>query len=57
MTVLEPSEDEDFKLAPQDEAVLLESIREAEADEWTNGSEVLRELGSMTDAQPSPTKP
>ncbi len=45
MLVPEPSEEQGFKLGPKEEAALLESIREADAGELIDGTEVLRELG------------
>ncbi len=47
VTVLvpEPAGEHGFELGPEDEAVLLESIREADAGHLIDGDEVLRELG------------
>ncbi len=47
VTVLVPEDsgEEGFELRPEDEAALLESIREADAGELIDGDEVLRELG------------
>ena len=47
VTVLvpDPLDDQGFELGPEDEAALLESIREADAGELIDGDDVLRELG------------
>jgi hypothetical protein len=46
VTVLAPDNDESFELSPEDESLLLESIREAEQGHVIEGAALLRNLGS-----------
>jgi hypothetical protein len=46
VTILVPGEDEFVKLSPIEEASLLEAIAEAEAGDFVDGEQVLRELRS-----------
>ncbi len=47
VTVLAPSHDETVKLSPEEEASLLEAIAEADAGDFVDAEEVLRELRSQ----------
>ena len=44
VTVLAPEGDETFELAPEEETKLLAAIAEAEREEATNASDVLRQI-------------
>ncbi|HME69548.1 MAG TPA: hypothetical protein VKM54_06725 [Myxococcota bacterium] len=46
VTVLAPDRDESFDLSPEDESLLLESIREAQHGHVVEGATLLRDLGS-----------
>jgi len=46
VTVLAPDRDESFDLSPEDESLLLESIREAQRGHVVEGATLLRDLGS-----------
>jgi hypothetical protein len=46
VTVLAPDSDEAFDLSPEDESLLVESIREAQQGHVVEGAALLRDLGS-----------
>jgi hypothetical protein len=47
VTVLAPGPEETVRLSPEEEASLLEAIAEADAGDFVDGEEVLRELRSQ----------
>jgi len=46
VTVLAPDDDQAFDLSPEEESLLLQSIREAEEGLVVDGATVLRDLGT-----------
>jgi hypothetical protein len=47
VTVLSPGPEKTFKLSPEEEVSLREAIAEADAGDFLDGEEVLRELRSQ----------
>ena len=47
VTILVPGPEGTVKLSPEEEASLLEAIAEADAGDFVDGEEVLRELRSL----------